>query len=319
MADFLQAPRAGGALALVAEDTIPLSLLNKTRPSARALAVACLIGAGAAGGVGAVYLASSTSANAGAKPVVVPIAAQTRVALASAATQQKLAPQDSSLSQLVSRVDPALLHAAALQTPAPFRLANPANAASDLNCLTAAVYYEARGESREGQAAVAQVVLNRVRSPAFPKTVCGVVYQGAAGRGCQFSFACDSAVAPHHEAAAWDRARSVASRALGGYVMSAVGGATHFHVASLGAIWNGSMVRVAQVGQHVFYGFGGHRGAIASNMVARNSAASEAVAAPQPALAAPTDQPADKPAHGQAAPAGVAVIAVTSAAPGSAS
>jgi spore germination cell wall hydrolase CwlJ-like protein len=196
------------------------------------------------------------------------------------------------------------LHAAALQTPSPFRLADPAAASHDLDCLTAAVYYEARGESREGQAAVAQVVLNRVRSPAFPKTVCGVVYQGAAAHGCQFSFACDRSVAAHHEAGAWDRARSVAGRALGGYVMNTVGAATHFHVASLGSIWNGSMVEVARVGQHVFYGFGGRRGAIDRAMVARNSSASD-VGAPLAQRTAPAPD----------APAAPTAVAVTTAAP----
>jgi len=229
-------------------------------------------------GVAAAYLTGSAWPEPGAQPVVVPIAAATRASLVNAATQHTLAQaslQESTLSALASRLNPALLHAAVLQSPAPFRLANPADTASDLNCLTAAVYYEARGESREGQAAVAQVVLNRVRNPAFPKTVCGVVYQGTGGHSCQFSFACDGQTGARHEAGAWDRARDVAGRALGGYVMSTVGGATHFHVASLGAIWNGSMVKVAQVGQHVFYGFGGRRGAIASDMVARNSTASE--------------------------------------------
>ncbi len=241
-------------------------------------------------------MAASAAPEAGARPVVVPIAAATRATLINAAAQQKLAPQDSGLLNLASRVSPALLHAAALQTPSPFRLANPADASHDLDCLTAAVYYEARGESREGQAAVAQVVLNRVRSPAFPKTVCGVVYQGAAAHGCQFSFACDRSVAAHHEGGAWDRARSVANRALGGYVMSTVGGATHFHVASLGSIWNGSMVEVARVGQHVFYGFGGRRGALDASMVARNSSAPEIVApAAQKVVAASPDRPADAP------------------------
>ena len=281
-------------MALVAKDTASLFLFNKTRPSARALAVACLVGAVSAGSVGAAYLVGTATPDPGAKPVVMPIDPATRATLANAAAQQKAAPQDSGLLNLASRLNPAMLHAAALQTSAPFRLANPADTASDLNCLTAAVYYEARGESREGQAAVAQVVLNRVRSPAFPKTVCGVVYQGAAVHSCQFSFACDGSSAAHHETGAWDRARVVAGRALGGYVMSTVAGATHFHVVSLGALWNGSLVKVAQVGQHVFYGFGGHRGAIDSAMVARNSSASEVVTSAPKAAPAP-DKPADAP------------------------
>jgi len=299
---------AEGAPALVARDTESLFLFTKTRPSARVLAVACLVGAVSAGGVGAVYVAASASADAGAKPVVVPIDATTRAALANAAPQQKPALQDSGLLTLASRMKPALLHAAALQTAAPFRLADPTDTAHDLDCLTAAVYYEARGESREGQAAVAQVVLNRVRSPAFPKTVCGVVYQGAAAHSCQFSFACDRSVAARHEVGAWDRARTVAGRALGGYVMSTVAGATHFHVVSLGALWNGSMVKVAQVGQHVFYGFGGHRGALDGAMVARNSTASEAAAPAPRAMLAP-DKPADT------SPAPTTVAAAPSVAP----
>ena len=76
--------------------------------------------------------------------------------------------------------------------------------------------------------------------------------------------------------------------------MGAVAGATHFHVASLGALWNGSMVKVAQVGQHVFYGFGGHRGTLDRAMIARNSTASEAIA-PTPKAAAAPDKPADAP------------------------
>ena len=283
-----------------------MSLFNKPRPSARALVVACLVGGAAVSGVGSVYLSASAAPEAGAKPVVVPVAAAIRESLADAAAQQKLASQDSGLLSLASRVKPALLHAASLEAASPFRLADPAAASHDLDCLTAAVYYEARGESRQGQAAVAQVVLNRVRSPAFPKTVCGVVYQGAAARGCQFSFACDRSVAAHHESGAWDRARSVASSALSGYVMSTVGGATHFHVASLGAIWNGSMVEVARVGQHVFYGFSGRRGHLDGAMVARNSLMSQVVN--PPAERAVVDKMPDKAAD---APAAATTVAAT--------
>jgi spore germination cell wall hydrolase CwlJ-like protein len=133
--------------------------------------------------------------------------------------------------------------------------------APDLQCLAQAVYYEARGESAAGQQAVAQVVLNRVRSPAFPKTVCAVVFQGASvGHGCQFSFACDGSMDDRREPAAWRRAEAVATHALGGFVMAEVGKATHFHASRLGPDWSLGMVRVAQVGLHVFYRFG-HGGA----------------------------------------------------------
>ncbi|MFN3584583.1 cell wall hydrolase [Phenylobacterium sp.] len=128
-------------------------------------------------------------------------------------------------------------------------------AARELDCLTQAVYYEARGESSRGQFAVAQVVMNRVKHPAFPKTVCGVVFQGAGRRGCQFSFACDGSMRGRREAAAWDRARKVAGRVLAGAAIADIGSATHFHTTAVAPAWGPQMRRVAQVGMHVFYRF----------------------------------------------------------------
>ena len=154
----------------------------------------------------------------------------------------------------------ALVNPLLLQASAPFRLGGALESSREFDCMTAAVYYEARGETPAGQAAVAQVVLNRMRHPAFPKTVCGVVFQGAGNGGCQFSFACNGAMHRGREPAAWDRAKAVAGRALSGFVMSDVGRATHFHVAALGKVWGGGMVRVAQVGGHVFYTFSGRAG-----------------------------------------------------------
>jgi hypothetical protein len=133
-------------------------------------------------------------------------------------------------------------------------------ATRDLACLTDAVYYEARGEDAAGQAAVAQVVLNRVRHPAFPKSVCGVVFQRAGGEGCQFSFVCDGSMHHSREPGAWRRAEEIAARALDGAVMATIGNATHFHVAGVDPGWGPHLLRVAQVGLHVFYRFGGHAG-----------------------------------------------------------
>jgi spore germination cell wall hydrolase CwlJ-like protein len=139
----------------------------------------------------------------------------------------------------------------------PFHMSGALETSRELECLTQAVYFEARGEVQAGQAAVAQVVLNRVRNPAYPKTVCGVVFQGAAhGEGCQFSFACDGSMRRGREFAAWTRAQEVASRALSGGVMAAVGNATHFHTTSVAPTWGPSLLRVAQVGLHVFYRLG---------------------------------------------------------------
>jgi len=127
----------------------------------------------------------------------------------------------------------------------------------DLDCLAQAVYFEARGESPAGQAAVAQVVLNRVRKAGFPKSVCGVVFQGAArGVGCQFSFACDGSINRSRESAAWSSARRIASRALAGAVMTAVGDATHFHTIHVTPSWSNDLLRVTQLGLHVFYRVG---------------------------------------------------------------
>jgi spore germination cell wall hydrolase CwlJ-like protein len=130
----------------------------------------------------------------------------------------------------------------------------------DLACLTDAVYYEARGESTAGQAAVAQVVLNRVRHPAFPKSVCGVVFQRAGGVGCQFSFVCDGSMRRQREPGAWRQAEEIAARALDGAVMTTIGNATHFHTTGVSPGWGPQLLRVAQVGLHVFYRFGGHAG-----------------------------------------------------------
>ena len=125
----------------------------------------------------------------------------------------------------------------------------------ELDCLTQAVYFEARGETPHGQAAVAQVVLNRVKHPAFPKTVCAVVFQGAATHGCQFSFACDGSMRRGRETGAWGRARKIASHALSGAALADVGSATHFHTTGVAPGWGRRMLRVTQVGLHVFYRF----------------------------------------------------------------
>jgi hypothetical protein len=122
----------------------------------------------------------------------------------------------------------------------------------DLDCLQEAVYYEARGESTAGQAAVAQVVLNRARNPSYPKSVCAVVFQPASDGGCQFSFVCDGAMARPLEPAAWREARKVAERALQGYVMTAVGRALNFHAAD--AVADAATgTPVARLGHHVFF------------------------------------------------------------------
>jgi spore germination cell wall hydrolase CwlJ-like protein len=120
-------------------------------------------------------------------------------------------------------------------------------------CLTQAVYYEAGFEPLEGRRAVAQVILNRLRHPAFPKSVCGVVYQGAGTGTCQFTFVCDGALYRRPAEDAWRVAEAIARAALAGYVEKSVGEATHYHADYVAPRWAPLLAKVAQIGQHIFY------------------------------------------------------------------
>lgn len=134
-----------------------------------------------------------------------------------------------------------------------------------LHCLTQAVYFEAAREPLEGKQAVAQTVLNRLRHPGYPKSVCGVIYEGSLRRtGCQFSFTCDGslerAVAPE----LWATAQGVARRALAGFVMKDVGVATHYHADYVAPYWAPTLVKLRQIGAHIFYRWTGPSGTLAA-------------------------------------------------------
>ena len=131
-------------------------------------------------------------------------------------------------------------------------------------CLAQAVYYEAALEPETGQRAVAQVVLNRVRHPAYPNTVCGVVYQGWNQRVCQFSFTCDGALMRTPQANLWKRAQAVARDALAGRVVAEVGTATHYHADYVVPKWAYTLGKITQIGRHIFYRFPGSPGMAAS-------------------------------------------------------
>ena len=259
--------------------------LTQTRGDARALVGAALVGAALGIAVGGAYMAGGIARDQGQHARIERLAGAAASGFSESAlraTAAQMAPgvlaaarrhdpftvaggaeRDRQAALLAARLEvrPAAAPVAGHAGPAaePFRLTGALESSRDLDCLSSAVYYEARGESAAGQAAVAQVVLNRVRHPAFPKSVCGVVFQGVASGGCQFSFACNGAMRRPKEAGAWARARDVAANALGGHVMAEVGEAVNFHVASLGSVWGG-MQRVGQVGSHVFYRFGGRGG-----------------------------------------------------------
>lgn len=158
------------------------------------------------------------------------------------------------IAALPDRTLPAPAAAPLAASPFLARAATADDAARARDCLTAAVYYEARSQPVEGQRAVAQVVLNRVRDRAFPHSVCGVVYQGVGGgRGCQFSFACDGSMDRPREGDAWARAARVAIAALDGGVMAEVGNATFYHADYVRPWWASSLTRLGAVGSHIFY------------------------------------------------------------------
>ncbi|HYI63898.1 MAG TPA: cell wall hydrolase [Allosphingosinicella sp.] len=184
-----------------------------------------------------------------------PVTAEQRLKAAAAATNAMQLKQVSADSALAIN---AAIPIASLTNPAarPFTLAgsSAADRLRSLDCLTAAIYYEAANEPTEGQRGVAQVVLNRVRHPAWPKTVCGVVFEGARrSTGCQFSFSCDGSLRRAPMASHWQRARQVAEAALNGYVYAPVGWATHYHANYVVPYWAPSLVKSANVGMHIFY------------------------------------------------------------------
>ena len=128
------------------------------------------------------------------------------------------------------------------------------------HCLTAGIYFEARGEPVRGQAAVAQVILNRVKNPTYPNSICGVVYQNKDWRNrCQFSFACDTIRDKVNDPKRWEMASYVARETTQGHIwLKEVGSSTHYHATYVSPKWARSMKKVGKIGLHVFYRtFGG--------------------------------------------------------------
>jgi spore germination cell wall hydrolase CwlJ-like protein len=179
------------------------------------------------------------------------------------------------------------------------RGATPIDQMRSLDCMTQAVYYEAGNQSEDGQRAVAQVVINRVRHPSWPNSVCGVVYQGPmrAGGGCQFTFTCDGSLGRAPMPALWAQARRIAADALAGRTFAPVGMSTFYHANYVFPSWAPRLIKTAVIGAHLFYrlpGLAGAPGAFSdaytggepvvrgSSYMARSSAAIPAVAASQP-------------------------------------
>ena len=264
--------------------------LFRTRAKARALIGVALAGAILGVMVAGAYLAGVQAKAAEQQARIGPLAAAAQTGYAAAANAPT--PHAIPLADNVQPSAPPPVAAPVRPAPAsPFHLTGALETSRDLDCLAAAVYYEARGESLDGQAAVAQVVLNRARQPSFPKSVCGVVFQGVEAHGCQFSFVCNGAMRAVREPGPWLRAKTVAARALGGYVMAAVGRATSFHAARLG----GSERAVTQVGGHVFFASAGRAGDTRRVFVAETKPADVPEPSPRtvtPVIAKPSPSPA---------------------------
>lgn len=126
---------------------------------------------------------------------------------------------------------------------------------AEANCLARAIYFEARSESDVGQLAVAKVVLNRVKDPAYPKSICQVVYQGSdRPNACQFSFACDGVSDEPKQVEAWAKSKQMAARALAGdQSIQILGAATYYHADYVTPKWSSSFKRLIKIGRHIFY------------------------------------------------------------------
>lgn len=148
----------------------------------------------------------------------------------------------------------------------PFDLSgsDPLDRRRALLCMTQAIYYEAGFEPLQGRRAVAQVVLNRMRHPAFPKSICGVVYQGARDPVCQFSFVCDGSLYRRPAPGGWKEAEKIAAAAIDGFVEKSVGAATHYHADYVAPYWAPRLAKLTQVGAHIFYRWPGAWGSTAA-------------------------------------------------------
>lgn len=312
---------SGGAIALATRDQTSLKFYSKAHANWRAPACAVMIGAGIGLALGAAYMAGGMSRAATDHARASRLAGAAAGAYSDSVLEREAAALDPSVLRIARRHDPLGADIAAarqnavlisrlestprapqgrspsrdgfkvnLPTAAPFHLTGALETSRELECLTQAVYFEARGETPAGQAAVAQVVLNRVRHPAFPNSVCAVVFQGAGKRvGCQFSFACDGSMRRGREVAAWNRARKVASKALSGAVMSRVGDATHFHTVNVAPNWGPRLVRTAEVGLHVFYRVGRKAGRVYTASAESHRATNAATFTSAPAVTGPME------------------------------
>lgn len=215
--------------------------VTTTEPATAALSPA----AAAQGSTGRGLARGAPSARDGATPGV-----------ARAATLASSTPIAQSWSPVSVAAAPVSLPAAIMAgAPRFLDLVDPAHLARERRCLEQAVYFEARSEPEDGQAAVAQVVLNRVKSSLYPNTICGVVFQNSHRHlACQFTFTCEGKSLRVTEPAAWERAKRIAAAVLEGETyLASVGGATHYHADYVRPRWASRLRHADTIGRHIFY------------------------------------------------------------------
>ena len=161
--------------------------------------------------------------------------------------------------------NPAAVSAVVVQAPAPAPVrviaakTGPDAVSTELlaehRCLSEVLYYEARGEGREGQQAIAEVVFHRMNTGNYGHSICAVVYDGAGHSGCQFTFTCNGELTKNKEEEAWRESERLAAQILTGEVPlhNATGGATNFHAVSVSPDWADTMNKTTQIGNHIFY------------------------------------------------------------------
>ncbi|MFM1863744.1 MAG: hypothetical protein RLZ26_2266 [Pseudomonadota bacterium] len=214
---------------------------------ATACALALLLGIQAPSGAAAdVTVSTSTDPRGGVGVPITALMQSERAAITSAPTGRIGAILDGNVEPLDGEA-PIYSRAWLLARPAPERTA-------EWECLAKAIYFEARGETLQGQAAVAEVILNRVDAADYPQTVCEVVNQGSARRhACQFSFACDGKPDRPRDAEAYDLAGRIADYLLRGGARTLTHGATHFHAGAVKPGWSRVLARTTRIGSHHFY------------------------------------------------------------------
>ncbi len=189
-----------------------------------------------------------------------PVVADSRKAQALIAQEHRalLRTDRSRLAKLVAPVTP-VAAAAAPQGTVRYtndwlRLLPQASGGPEWRCLSEALYFEARGETVKGLFAVAEVIMNRVASPRFPGSVCGVINQGTGAKyACQFTYTCDGRPEEIHEPASWARVGKVAKVMVSGAPRPLTKGATHYHTTAVRPNWSKVYTHTASIGDHVFY------------------------------------------------------------------